>query len=136
MARRFSGVRAFRALVFGLCLTLAGMAGALAGTAEPWQEKAPDSIRIATFNAGLVRKGAGMLVNEMTKGSPQIDAVAEIILRVRPDILVLNKFDRDPARRALVGFAERLRAGPGRARRAGLPFPLSGTGQYRSAIGI
>lgn len=54
-----------------------------------------------------------MLVNEMAIGRPQIETVAEIILRVRPDILVLNKFDRDPARRALVEFAERLRAGRG-----------------------
>ncbi len=103
-------MRALRALVlgFGLTLTLA-----LAGwaRAEPWLERAPDAIRVATLNAGLVRKGAGMLVHEMVKGSAQIDAVAEIILRVRPDILLLTKFDRDPAHRALTGFAERLRAG-------------------------
>jgi len=98
-------VKALRALAVGL--TLAGPAGA----AEPWQDRAPDTIRIATFNAGLVRKGAGMLVHEMAGDSAEIDAVAEIILRVRPDILLLNKFDRDPAHRALTGFAERLRAG-------------------------
>ena len=79
--------------------------------AEPWDDRIPGTIRIATFNAGLVRKGAGMLVHEMAGGSAQIDAVAEIILRVRPDILLLNKFDRDPAHRALKGFVERLRAG-------------------------
>ena len=37
--------------------------------------------------------------------------MTEIILRVRPDILVLQKFDRDPARRALTEFADRLRTG-------------------------
>ena len=73
--------------------------------AEPWLDRAPDTIRIATLNAGMVRKGAGMLVHEMARasakgGSTQIDAVAEIILRVRPDILLLNKFDRDPAHSA------------------------------------
>jgi endonuclease/exonuclease/phosphatase family metal-dependent hydrolase len=88
-------------------MTLAGPAAA----AEPWEVRTPESIRIATFNAGLVRKGAGMLVREMEIGSRQIDAVAEILLRVRPDILVLQKFDRDPAHRALTGFAERLREG-------------------------
>jgi hypothetical protein len=73
-----------------------------------------------------------MLVNEMTKGSPQIDAVAEIILRVRPDILVLNKFDRDPARRALVGFAERLRAGL--AGLEGLDYPFLYQGPVNTGL--
>ena len=95
-----------RAAVLGLTLALAGQA-----QAEPWLERAPDTIRVATLNAGMVRKGAGMLVHQMTKGGGQIDAVAEIILRVRPDILLLTKFDRDPAHRALTGFGERLRAG-------------------------
>ena len=103
-------MKTLRALAVGLIF--AGPAGA----AEPWLDRGPDTVRIATFNAGLVRKGAGMLVHEMTTGgkagdSDQIDAVAEIILRVRPDILLLNKFDRDPSHRALTGFAERLRAG-------------------------
>ena len=61
------------ALWLALALTLAGTAGA----AEPWESRAPNSIRIATFNAGLVRKGAGMLVHEMAGPSPQIDAMAE-----------------------------------------------------------
>ena len=103
-------MKTLQALAVGL--TLAGPAGA----AEPWLDRAPNTVRIATFNAGLVRKGAGMLVHEMGAGgkagkSGQIDAVAEIILRVRPDILLLNKFDADPSHRALTGFAERLRAG-------------------------
>lgn len=92
-------------------LAVIALAGGHGTAAEPWLDRAPDTLRIATFNAGLVRKGAGMLVHEMAGGSAQIDAVAEIILRVRPDILLLNKFDRDPAHRALTGFAERLRAG-------------------------
>jgi hypothetical protein len=107
-------VRALRAIVLGLGLALTLVLAGWA-QAEPWLERAPDTIRVATLNAGLVRKGAGMLVREMAGGSAQIDSqinmVAEIILRVRPDILLLTKFDRDPAHRALTGFAERLRAG-------------------------
>ncbi len=124
-------MRALRALVlgFGLTLTLA-----LAGwaRAEPWLERAPDAIRVATLNAGLVRKGAGMLVHEMVKGSAQIDAVAEIILRVRPDILLLTKFDRDPAHRALTGFAERLRAGV--AGLEGLDYPFLYQGPVNTGL--
>jgi hypothetical protein len=123
-------VKALRALAFGL--TLGASANDSAAAAEPWVVQAPDSIRIATFNAGLVRKGAGMLVHEMAGGSAQIDAVAEIILRVRPDLLLLNKFDRDPAHRALTGFAERLRAGV--AGLEGLDYPFLYQGPANTGI--
>ncbi|MGR3716061.1 MAG: endonuclease/exonuclease/phosphatase family protein [Thermohalobaculum sp.] len=124
-------MRALRAFVLGLglALTLALAGGA---QAEPWLERAPDAIRVATLNAGLVRKGAGMLVHEMVKGSAQIDAVAEIILRVRPDILLLTKFDRDPAHRALTGFAERLRAGV--AGLEGLDYPFLYQGPVNTGL--
>jgi len=108
--------------VLCLGLTLAGPAWAEA----PWETRAPDSLRIASFNAGLVRKGAGVLVREIEDGSKQIEAVAEIVLRVRPDILVLQKFDRDPAHRALAGFAERLRAGVAELPGLGYPFLYQG----------
>ncbi len=113
-------MRTLRALLLGL--TLAGWADGPVDAVEPWLDRVPDTIRIATFNAGLVRKGAGVLVHEMDAGSAQIDAVAEIILRVRPDILILNKFDRDPAPRAVTGFAEWLRAGI--AGLEGLDYPF------------
>jgi len=99
-------VRRLGAAALGLGLLIAAPAGA----AEPWVERAPDTIRVATFNVALARKGAGLLVREMQEGSAQIDAVAEIVLRVRPDILLINELDRDPAHRAPVLFAERLRA--------------------------
>jgi hypothetical protein len=105
--------------------------------AEPWLDRAPDTIRIATLNAGMVRKGAGMLVHEMARastkgGGGQIDAVAEIILRVRSDILLLNKFDRDPAHRSLTGFAEMLRAGM--AGLEGLDFPFLYQGPVNTGL--
>jgi hypothetical protein len=123
-------VKPLPALVLGLSLAASGWG--FAEPAEPWLDRAPDSIRIATLNAGLVRKGAGMLVHEMAGGSAQIDAVAEIILRVRPDILLLNKFDRDPAHRALTGFAERLRAGV--AGLAGLDYPFLYQGPVNTGL--
>jgi endonuclease/exonuclease/phosphatase family metal-dependent hydrolase len=126
-------VKSLRALALGLGLTLAAQAGASEPwTTGPWTTRAPDSIRIATFNAGLVRKGAGLLVREMEQGSPQIEAVAEIILRVRPDILLLQKFDRDPAHRALTSFAERLRAGV--AGLPGLDYPFLYQGPVNTGL--
>lgn len=103
-----------------------------AWAADPWTEREPDTVRIASFNAGLVRRGAGLLVREMAKGSPQIDTVAEIVLRVRPDILVLQKFDRDPAHRALTDFAERLRAGI--AGLQGLDYPFLYQGPVNTGV--
>ncbi len=53
-------------------------------------------LRVATFNASLKRNNAGELLAELTTGdSEKIQIVAEIIQRVRPDILLLNEFDWD-----------------------------------------
>ncbi|MEM7744685.1 MAG: endonuclease/exonuclease/phosphatase family protein [Pseudomonadota bacterium] len=54
------------------------------------------ALRVATFNASLVRQGAGVLIADMDKRDAQVIAVAEIILRVRPDILLINEIDHDP----------------------------------------
>jgi Endonuclease/Exonuclease/phosphatase family len=50
--------------------------------------------RVATFNASLNRSAAGELVTSLsTPDDPQAANVAEIIQRVRPDILLVNEFD-------------------------------------------
>lgn len=79
-------------------------------------EKAPGVVRVAAFNASLVRKGAGVLIVDIGKGDPQVVTVAEILLRVRPDVLLLNEFDHDPQGVALERFATLLEEGV-----AGLP---------------
>jgi endonuclease/exonuclease/phosphatase family metal-dependent hydrolase len=56
------------------------------------------TVRFATYNASLNRGAAGALAAELaTPGSPQPDAVAEIIQRARPDVVLVNEFDFDPA---------------------------------------
>ena len=58
----------------------------------------PAPVRFATFNASLNRFNANDLLVELSApGSPQPDTVAEIIQRVRPDILLINEFDYDLA---------------------------------------
>ena len=53
-------------------------------------------VRFATFNASLNRFNAGDLAAEISApGSPQPDTIAEIIQRVRPDVLLINEFDYD-----------------------------------------
>jgi Endonuclease/Exonuclease/phosphatase family len=63
--------------------------------------------RFATFNASLNRSAQGLLVEHLS--SPSVDDVfrrqarnvAEVIQRVRPDVLLINEFDFDPAAVAL-----------------------------------
>ncbi len=74
------------------------------------------AIRVAQFNAALVRQGAGVLLRDIERRHSQVEAVAEIILRARPDILLINELDADPEGRALDAFAARLAEGV-----AGLP---------------
>ncbi len=55
-----------------------------------------ETVRFATFNASLNRNNAGDLRNDLsTPNNAQARAVAEIIQRSRPDVLLLNEFDFD-----------------------------------------
>jgi 3-phytase len=64
-------------------------------------------VRFATFNASLNRNFDGQLMVDLSApGNPQADAVAEIIQRVNPDVLLINEFDFDPGGVALEGFIE------------------------------
>ena len=57
---------------------------------------APDDkvVRFATFNASLNRNFAGQLVADLsTPNNAQAATVAEIIQRVRPDVVLINEFD-------------------------------------------
>jgi hypothetical protein len=67
----------------------------LAGPAQAQDDR--DSVRFATFNASLNRNFAGQLRADLsTPGNAQAATVAEIIQRVRPEVLLINEFDFDP----------------------------------------
>ncbi len=54
-------------------------------------------MRVATFNIAMGLKQAGQLSEALASGSDQrLHQVAEILQRVRPDIVLLNEFDYDP----------------------------------------
>lgn len=56
----------------------------------------PIPVRFATFNASLNRFSAGQLVTDLsTPANIQAQAVAEIIQRTRPEVLLINEFDYD-----------------------------------------
>ncbi|MDH3539045.1 MAG: ScyD/ScyE family protein [Acidimicrobiia bacterium] len=57
-----------------------------------------EPVRFATFNASLNRFNAGDLVSDLsTPDNTQAQAIAEIIQRTRPEVLLLNEFDYDDA---------------------------------------
>jgi hypothetical protein len=74
-----------------------------AAATAPQQKSNSDSVRFATFNLSLNRSAAGQLVDHLSH--PEVDDQsrrqarnnAEVIQRVRPDILLMNEFDFDPA---------------------------------------
>lgn len=56
--------------------------------------KVDHDVRFATFNASLNRNAAGDLVRDLSsKDNAQAKAVAEIIQRANPDVLLVNEFD-------------------------------------------
>lgn len=74
-------------------------------------EKPENSVRIASFNANLNRKGAGVLIQDIAKRDAQILAVAEIVLRVRPDVILINEIDHDDDGVAVDAFRKLLTDG-------------------------
>src|SRR5258707_4009596 len=59
------------------------------------------TIRVATYNRSLFRDRDGQLIKGLEAGdNQQARKIAEVIQRVRPDILLVNEFDYDDAHQA------------------------------------
>ncbi|MGD9223901.1 MAG: CehA/McbA family metallohydrolase [Desulfobacteraceae bacterium] len=66
-----------------------------------------NAARFATFNASLNRYNAGDLIEDLsTPDNSQAQAVAEIIQRTRPDVLLINEFDYDKGSLAALHFQD------------------------------
>ena len=81
-----------------LLLVVAGTATAApavaASSPSSGGQGAAGDVRFATFNASLNRGAEGALVSDLSApGNAQADAVAEIIQRADPDVLLINEFD-------------------------------------------
>lgn len=64
-----------------------------------------NNVRFATFNASLNRNSADELITDLsTPDNEQAKAVAEIIQRTNPDVLLLNEFDYDENGDAIANF--------------------------------
>lgn len=70
---------------------------------------AAGTLRLATLNAELERDGPGLLLRDILRGDdPQIDALARVVARVAPDILLLQGVDYDLEARALTALRDRI----------------------------
>lgn len=69
-----------------------------------------ESLRVATFDAGLSRKGPGLALNDLRKEDPQIAAVVAVIAKVDPDVLLLTGIDYDAGNALLGALEQRLAA--------------------------
>lgn len=77
-----------------------------AGPPRHERDRSP-AVRFSSFNASLNRSSAGELVADLsTPGDAQAANVAEIIQRVRPEVLLVNEFDYDPRGEALALFQD------------------------------
>lgn len=98
-------IRRMLALAAATATMIAVVAPAQAGT-DNGNSNAP-TIRFATFNASLNRNFDGQLQTDLAvPGNAQADAVAEIIQRTRPDVLLINEFDYDAGGVSLAHFQD------------------------------
>jgi endonuclease/exonuclease/phosphatase family metal-dependent hydrolase len=69
------------------------------------------SIRVATYNTSLFRDHDRELVHDLEGGAnEQARKIAEVIQRVRPDIMLVNEFDYDAEGRAAQAFVKKYLA--------------------------
>ena len=91
---RRSGTPLLLLRLFSALLMAALVIAPTGASAAPTSAGEPLTIRFATFNASLNRNFAGQLVTDLsTPGNAQAQTIAEIIQRMRPDVLLINEFD-------------------------------------------
>ena len=89
-----------RFAVFAVVVLLALMMPAAVGAKS-------QTVRFATFNASLNRNAAGQALADLSApGNAQANAVAEIIQRIRPDVLLINEFDFYPNNQLATAFQD------------------------------
>ncbi|MBN8630899.1 MAG: endonuclease/exonuclease/phosphatase family protein [Rhodobacterales bacterium] len=68
-----------------------------------------ETLRIATWNVGLDRKGPGLLVKDLAEGKdPQLGAIVGVLVALDADVILLTSVDYDRGGVALGLLADRL----------------------------
>jgi hypothetical protein len=100
-------VHRFARIGIALALLVSGLALGLADDVRASGVDERFTARFSTFNASLNRNTEGELVADLsTPDDVQAQTIAEIIQRVRPDILLINEFDFDASGTALQLFQD------------------------------
>jgi hypothetical protein len=98
--------------VLGAVLAAApAMVFAVAAFADVPPPPAPETVRIATYNAALSRDAPGLLLRDAEVGSAQVEGAAAVVRAARADVLLLTGIDHDLRGRALAAFLARVAAG-------------------------
>jgi len=88
-------------------LVVLALATALLGVPPVEAKGPPEAVRFATFNASLNRGNPGQALADLSApGSAQAAAVAEIIQRTRPEVLLINEFDFEPNNALATAFQD------------------------------
>ncbi|WP_199433208.1 endonuclease/exonuclease/phosphatase family protein [Qaidamihabitans albus] len=117
-----------------MCLPIL-FAAVLTLTAAPavGAKPAPDA-RFATFNASLNRGTEGELLADLSApGDGQAAAIAEVIQRNRPDVLLLNEFDYVPGGAAADAFRRNYLARPQNGARP-IDYPYAFTAPVNTGV--
>jgi hypothetical protein len=102
-SHQFSRWNAFPIVV--RVLLLAGILAVSLASAQ-----AADTIRVATYNTSLFRDDGTLIADLKTGTNEQAQKIAEVIQRVRPDVMLVNEFDYDEAGEAAKLFQEKYLA--------------------------
>ncbi len=54
-----------------------------------------ETIRVATYDVELSRKGPGLMLRDITRSDPQVVAITQVVTHLAPDILFLQGVDYD-----------------------------------------
>ncbi|HET6832874.1 MAG TPA: endonuclease/exonuclease/phosphatase family protein [Acidimicrobiales bacterium] len=99
--------RMLAALLCAACATVVSVVSPITAATGADRNGPPPVVRFATFNASLNRGVSGELIEDLSSpDNAQAATVAEIIQRVRPDVLLINEFDFDSGGTAARLFQE------------------------------
>ncbi|GHA69352.1 endonuclease [Lysobacter bugurensis] len=100
MSRRSSEAVWWRGPAFWLGLAAGVLVTACVRVNVHGTRPGPEPLRVATYNTSLYDDVSGRLINRLEAGDEPARRIAAVLQRVRPDIVLLNEFDFDPAHRA------------------------------------
>jgi len=105
-ARVHNSAMKAHALITALALLCSACAQTPART-DAMTASAATPLRLATYNTSLYSDEAGGLIAELEGDSAHARKIAAVLQQVRPDMVLLNEFDFDPAHRAADLFQQR-----------------------------